>query len=93
MFNIFLLFCIPFAIMGYIVFVWQWKKNPQNFYPKERPLIFGHRGSPRHITENTLTSFEKAIDQFDKAIKIDSTHSFSYLSLAQIYEGLKLIYS
>ena len=71
MFNIFLLFCIPLAIMWYIVFVRRWKKNPQNFYPNDRPLIFGHRGSPTYITENTLASFEKAIDQGVDGLEFD----------------------
>ena len=71
MFNVFLLFCIPFAIIGYIVFVWQWGKNPQKFYPNNRPLVFGHRGSPTHITENTLASFEKAIEKGVDGLEFD----------------------
>ena len=71
MFNVFLLFCVPFAIMWFIVFVWQWKKNPQNFYPNSRPLIFGHRGSPTNTTENTLASFEKAIDDGVDGLEFD----------------------
>ena len=71
MFNVFLLFCIPLAIMYYIVFVWQWKKNSQNFYLESRPFVFGHRGSPTHITENTLPSFEKAMDQGADGIELD----------------------
>ena len=71
MFNVFLLFCIPVAIMWFVVFVWQWKKTPQNFYPNSRPLIFGHRGSPTEITENTLASFEKAINQGVDSLEFD----------------------
>ena len=71
MFNIFLLFCIPFAIMGYIVFFWQWKKNSQNFYPDNRPFIFGHRGSPTNITENTLASFKKAAEDGVDGLEFD----------------------
>ena len=71
MFNVFLLFCIPLAIMYYIVFIWKWKKKPQSFYPDERPLVFGHRGSPTHITENTLASFEKAINQGVDGLEFD----------------------
>ena len=71
MFNVFLLFCIPLAIMCYIVFVWQWKKNAQSFYPDNRPFVFGHRGSPTDITENTLASFEKAIDEGVDGLEFD----------------------
>ena len=71
MLNVFFLFCIPFAIIGYIVLVWQWKKNPQKFYPNNRPLIFGHRGSPTYITENTIASFEKAIEQGVDGLEFD----------------------
>ena len=71
MFNVFLLFCVPPAIMWYIIFVWKWKKKSQNFYSGDRPLIFGHRGSPTTITENTLESFEKAIDEGVDALEFD----------------------
>jgi len=71
MFNVFLLFCVPLTIIGYILFILQWKKNPQKFYPKDRPLVFGHRGSPTYITENTLSSFEKAIVQGVDGLELD----------------------
>ena len=99
MFNVFLLFCIPFSIMGYIVFIWQWKKNPQNFYPTDRLLVFGHRGSPTQITENTIPSFEKAIDQgvdgleFDVRLTKDKQivifHDFDLQRLAGINKKIK----
>ena len=57
--------------MGYIIFYWQWKKNIQSFYPKERPFIFGHRGSPSYIIENTIASFEKAIVQGVDGMEFD----------------------
>ena len=71
MFKVILLFCIPIAIMVYIIFIWIWKKNSQNFYPQGRPFIFGHRGSPAHITENTISSFEKAIEQGVDGVEFD----------------------
>ena len=49
----------------------QWRKNTQNFYPKDRPLIFGHRGSPSQITENTISSFEKALEQGVDGLEFD----------------------
>lgn len=36
-----------------------------------RPLIFGHRGSPRHAPENTLTSFRLALDEGADGIEVD----------------------
>ena len=99
MFNVFLLFCIPLAIMWYIVFVWKWKKNSQSFYLDNRPFIFGHRGSPTHITENTLASFEKAIDggvdgiEFDirltKDKKIVIFHDFDLQRLAGVNKKIQ----
>ena len=71
MFKIYLLLCIPFAALGYVMFFWKWKKNPQNFYSDKEPFIFGHRGSPTHITENTIASFEKAIEQGVDGLELD----------------------
>ena len=72
MFNFFFFFCIIFfIIIVYVVCVWSWGKNRQNFYPKDRPLVFGHRGSPTHVTENTLPSFEKAIEQGVDGLEFD----------------------
>ena len=42
-----------------------------SFYPKNRVLIFGHRGSPDKITENTIPSFQKAIDQGVDGLEFD----------------------
>jgi glycerophosphoryl diester phosphodiesterase len=36
-----------------------------------RPLIFGHRGSPRHAPENTLESFRLALDEGADGIEVD----------------------
>ena len=47
------------------------KKNIQNFYPKDRPLIFGHRGSPTKIIENTIASFKKATEQGVDGLEFD----------------------
>tara|TARA_Y100001970_G_scaffold18650_2_gene20938 strand:- start:8864 stop:9679 length:816 start_codon:yes stop_codon:yes gene_type:complete len=55
----------------YLIFFWQWKKNCQPFYDEEQTLVFGHRGSPALITENTLPSFQKAIDQKVDGLELD----------------------
>jgi glycerophosphoryl diester phosphodiesterase len=55
----------------YLIFFWQWGKNCQPFYNKDKTLIFGHRGSPLLITENTLPSFQKAIDQEVDGLEFD----------------------
>ena len=101
---IILLFCVLFAIIGYIVFIWNWKKNNQKFYQQDRLIIFGHRGSPTLSTENTLTSFEKAIEQgvdgleFDirlsKDKKIVIFHDENLQRLAKVNQKIKnLTYS
>ena len=56
---------------GYCLFFWQWKKNCQPLYNDEKMLILGHRGSPILITENTLPSFKKAIDQGVDGLEFD----------------------
>lgn len=70
-----LLFLFPPALfliyMFYLIFFWQWKKNFQNFYNNKEILIMGHRGSPTQITENTLSSFQKAIDQGVDGLELD----------------------
>ena len=71
MYNIYLLIGLPLIILGYVVFVWRWRKNEQKFYPKNRPLLFGHRGSPSKMTENTIASFEKAISQGVDGLELD----------------------
>jgi len=71
MYKICLLFTSLFITLGYIVYFWNWKKKHQSFYPKKRPLIFGHRGSPSHITENTIASFKKAINQGVDGLEFD----------------------
>ena len=55
----------------YLIFFWQWKKNCQPFYNDESALIMGHRGSPTNVTENTLPSFQKAIDQGVDGLEFD----------------------
>jgi len=62
---------IVIGISFYILLFWKWRKNTQNFYPKDRPLIFGHRGSPSQITENTISSFEKALEQGVDGLEFD----------------------
>ena len=56
--------------MVYLIFFWQWQKNCQPFYNEEK-LIFGHRGSPILITENTLPSFYKAVEQGVDGLELD----------------------
>ena len=69
-FFIFTLVCL-FVYIAYCLFFWQWKKNCQPVYNDEKTLMMGHRGSPTLITENTLPSFQKAIDQGVDGIEFD----------------------
>ena len=62
---------ITIGISFYIVFFWKWRKNKQAFYPPGRPFIFGHRGSPENITENTIPSFQKALDEGVDGLELD----------------------
>jgi glycerophosphoryl diester phosphodiesterase len=62
---------IFFVAALYFVFFWTWRKNEQKFYLANRPIIFGHRGSPSIITENTILSFEKAIEQGVEGLEFD----------------------
>jgi len=62
------LFCL---YLLYLIFFWQWGKNYQPFYNKEQRPIMGHRGSPNLFTENTILSFEKAIDQGVDGLELD----------------------
>ena len=70
-----LLFLLPIVLflvyMFYLIFFWQWRKNCQPFYNNEKTLIIGHRGAPELITENTLPSFNKAIDQGVDGVEFD----------------------
>ena len=74
---LFLISSVVVSYMIYMIFIWQWKKNCQPFYNEEKTLIFGHRGSPSLVTENTLPSFQQAIDQkidgleFDVRLSVD----------------------
>jgi len=67
----YLIITIVVLIFLYIIFFWRWKKNPQTFYYDNDLLSFGHRGSPTYITENTIPSFEKAIEQGVDGIEFD----------------------
>lgn len=58
-------------LVVYVLFFLQWKKKNQKFYLKNRPIVFGHRGSPLYITENTIASFEKALDQKVDGLELD----------------------
>ena len=63
-----LCFC---SYITYLIFFWQWKKSCQPFYNKEETLILGHRGSPTLMTENTIPSFQQAIEQGVDGIELD----------------------
>ena len=69
--NIYFVFLLPIVLLVYILFFWKWQKHTQSFYPKDRPLLFGHRGSPTKRTENTIPSFEKAIEQGVDGLEFD----------------------
>ena len=58
-------------LVVYVLFFLQWRKKNQKFYLKNRPIIFGHRGFPACITENTIESFEKALDQKVDGLEFD----------------------
>ena len=63
--TVFLVCCV------YFVFIRKWRKNTQKFYPTNRLFIFGHRGAPLQITENTVLSFKKALDQGVDGLEFD----------------------
>ena len=66
-----ILILIFLFLVVYVLFFFKWKKKTQKFYLKNRPIIFGHRGSPSYITENTIASFEKALDQNVDGLEFD----------------------
>ena len=73
--NVLLLFLFLFVMLTflkvfYALFFQKWGK-PQDYYPKDRLALFGHRGSPSYITENTILSFEKAIEQGVDGLELD----------------------
>ena len=82
----------------YVLFIHK-RARPQEYYHHDRPFVFGHRGSPTKITENTILSFEKAIEQgvdgleFDirlsKDKKIVIFHDADLQRLARITKKLK----
>ena len=66
--------CTALALLAYMIFLiffWNWRKNPQPYYDKKEPLVFGHRGSPNMVTENTLPSFKTALSQGVDGIELD----------------------
>ena len=58
-------------IIVYVFWFWRWEKKDQKFYNPNRPIILGHRGSPTQITENTILSFEKALEQGVDGLEFD----------------------
>ena len=72
MIFLFILFVVCFiAYVIYLIFFWQWKKNCQPLYSQQTMPVIGHRGSPKLITENTLASFKKAIEQGVDGLELD----------------------
>jgi len=63
--------CFLVIYLYYLICFWQWKKNYQPIYNKEKIPVMGHRGSPDLITENTLASFQKAINQGADGVEFD----------------------
>jgi len=59
-----------FLVSFYIFFIGKWVR-PQSYYYKDRAFIFGHRGSPTKITENTIESFEESINQGVDGLEFD----------------------
>ena len=55
----------------YLIFWWNWKKNCQPMFNRDDPIIMGHRGSPTLITENTIPSFQKAVEQGVEGLEFD----------------------
>jgi len=55
----------------YLVLYWNWEKTCQPYYNPHQTLLIGHRGSPTKITENTVASFQKALDQGVDGIEFD----------------------
>ena len=68
------LLLIALSFVGYMIYLicfWQWEKNCQPLYIEEKIPVIGHRGSPTLITENTLLSFKKAIEQGVDGLEFD----------------------
>ena len=65
---------ISFLFISYLLYLivfWKWKKNCQPAYNNIKIPIMGHRGSPTLITENTIASFNKAIEQGVDGLELD----------------------
>lgn len=58
------------AVLLYHFFIWE-PLDTSVLYKKHPYLLFGHRGSPVHAPENTLASFQKAVDDGCNAIELD----------------------
>jgi glycerophosphoryl diester phosphodiesterase len=65
-----LIFFVLFYLL-YLIFLWTWRKACQPFYTNKAPLLIGHRGSPVLVTENTIPSFERAIQQGVDGLEFD----------------------
>ena len=66
-----IIFIIVFVLFLYLFFFFNWRKNKQEFYIKDQPIIMAHRGAPTQITENTISSFKKALDQGVEGLEFD----------------------
>ena len=69
--TLFYIILILFACELFLLFIWRWKKNNQPFYKEDGEILMGHRGSPTLVTENTIPSFQKALDQGADGIELD----------------------
>lgn len=64
-----LAFCILSALVtGYVTF---WSPKPHAYFYNRKPLYFAHRGALHHEPENTLVSFNSAVDLKMPALEID----------------------
>jgi len=58
------------AVLLYHFFIWK-PLDTSVIYKNHPYLLFGHRGSPVHEPENTIASFQRAIDDGCNAIELD----------------------
>jgi len=63
--------CVLCLLGVYLIVIWRWEKNKQPFYYTDKPFLFAHRGSPNYVSENTIASFKKAIQQGADGLEFD----------------------
>jgi len=49
--------------------------NDHRLFELSKPVVFGHRGAPKYAPENTLASFQKALELNAQALELDITLS------------------